>query len=108
MGRHLGGGIVRAIVPALMLAVGLAAFEVIGAGAGWLGGPTVAHAADPTATPGSAGDTRSAGEGPGLVGAPGLAILGVLGLGLGTALLTIVYVRLTEGRSERRDPRPEP
>ena len=63
--------------------------------------PPVVHAANPTATPGSAGDTRSAGEGPGLVGAPGLAILGVLVLGLGTVVLTLVYVRASErGRRE--------
>lgn len=64
-------------------------------------GPSVVRAATPTATPGPAGDTRSAGEGPGLVGAPGLAILGVLGLGLGTVLVTLVYVRASErGRRE--------
>jgi hypothetical protein len=43
------------------------------------------------------GDTRSAGEGPGLVGAPFLAIGGVLALGLVIAALTSLYVRLSGG-----------
>ena len=41
------------------------------------------------------GDPRSNGQGPGLVGAPGLAILGVIGIGLAAAVLTSLYVRLT-------------
>jgi hypothetical protein len=64
-------------------------------------GTSVVSAANPTATPGAAGDTRRAGEGPGLVGAPGLAILGGLALGLGTVVLTLAYVRATDhGRRE--------
>lgn len=46
---------------------------------------------------GGAGDTRSAGQGPGFVGAPLVAVLAVLALGLGTAGLTLAYVRLTGG-----------
>lgn len=53
------------------------------------------RAASPPASAGIGGDTRSAGEGPGFVGAPLLAILGVLGLGVATALATLLYVRLT-------------
>ena len=52
------------------------------------------RAASPGASAAS-GDTRSTGEGPGLVGAPLLAVLGVLGLGLATAFVTLLYVRLT-------------
>jgi hypothetical protein len=82
------GGRVGLLVLAFAIAVAVA-------------GPSVVRAANPTATPGPAGDTRSAGEGPGLVGAPGLAILGVLALGLGTVVLTLVYVRASErGRRE--------
>ena len=44
-----------------------------------------------------AGDTRTSGEGPGLVGAPGLAIAGVLVLGVLAVAGTLGYVRLTGG-----------
>ncbi len=57
-----------------------------------LAGATVA----PSEAAGS-GDTRSPGQGPGFVGAPALAILGVLAIGLLAAALTLVYVRLTGG-----------
>ena len=57
--------------------------------------PAVALAASPSPSAPVAGDTRSAGEGPGLVGAPMLAILIVVGLGVGTALVTLAYVRLS-------------
>jgi hypothetical protein len=51
----------------------------------------------------AAGDTRSPGEGPGLVGRPLQAILGVLAVAVLSALLTLAYVRATRGgRSERR------
>jgi len=49
-------------------------------------------------TPGPAGDPRSSGQGPGLVGDPGLAIIGVLAIGLGTLVVTLLYIRLTGGR----------
>jgi hypothetical protein len=44
-----------------------------------------------------AGDTRSSGEGPGLVGTPALAIGAVLLVGLLAAGATLLYVRLTGG-----------
>lgn len=66
--------------------------------------PSMAFAATPSPSPGAAGDTRSAGDGPGLVGAPGLAIGGVLALGLGTVVLTVIYIRLSERPDARRDP----
>lgn len=72
-----------------------------GATGSWLG-PAAVHAASPAPSPDTTGDTRSAGEGPGLVGAPLLAIGGVLGLGLLSALVTIAYVRLTGGGSGAR------
>ena len=55
------------------------------------------NAATPSPSEAIVGDTRSPGEGPGLVGAPFLAIGGVLLLGLAAAGLTIVYVRATGG-----------
>lgn len=65
------------------------------------GGAATALAAspDPTLRPGS--DTRSTGGGPGLVGEPLLAVLGVVGVGLASLLASLAYVRLTGGR---RDP----
>jgi hypothetical protein len=64
---------------------------------GGLQGPNVARAASPEPTPEAGGDTRTAGEGPGLVGAPGLAIGGVILLGLVSAGLTLAYVRVSGG-----------
>ena len=50
-------------------------------------------------TPGAeVGDPRSSGQGPGLVGDPGIAILAVVAIGLGTVIATLVYVRLTADR----------
>ena len=61
----------------------------------WLA--TAALAAEPSASPGSGGDPRSSGQGPGLVGEPGVAILVALAVG-GLALGgTLLYVRATGG-----------
>jgi hypothetical protein len=60
--------------------------------------PPTALAATPPPTPDAGGDTRSAGEGPGLVGAPILAIGGVVLLGIVSAGLTVAYVRATATR----------
>ena len=62
-----------------------------------LASPVVGLAASPTPGP-AAGDPRSAGEGPGFVGAPGLAVLGVLVIGAASAALTFMYVRATARR----------
>lgn len=64
--------------------------------------PTVPAATLPAATVAPlpsdlGGDTRSSGSGPGLVGAPGLAIAAVIGLGIVAAVATLAYVRLTGG-----------
>ena len=58
--------------------------------------PAAAAAASPLPSilPGS--DTRSPGEGPGLVGDPAFAILGVLGIALATILGTLAYVRASK------------
>ena len=58
----------------------------------------VALAAEPTAVPLvvlEGGDLRSEGEGPGLVGNPLLILLAVVGLGLATAVVTGLLVRVT-------------
>jgi hypothetical protein len=97
-----GGATGRSRVVVICLAVGV--LLLAGAAAWWLvdalfgGAVQVATAAspDPTIRPGS--DTRSSGGGPGLVGDPLLAILGVLGIGIGSVLATIAFVRLTSKR----------
>ena len=58
----------------------------------------VALAASPTPAP-AAGDPRSSGQGPGLVGDPLFALLAVVTIGVLTVVATLVYVRLTAGRS---------
>jgi hypothetical protein len=47
------------------------------------------------AGPVTGGDPRSNGQGPGLVGTPGLALLGVLAIAAIAIVVTAVYVRLT-------------
>lgn len=42
------------------------------------------------------GDPRSDGGGPGIVGSPLVILLGVVGLGLATVVVTLVLVRLTQ------------
>jgi hypothetical protein len=56
-----------------------------------------ALAATPVPTNVAGGDPRSAGEGPGLVGTPVVAIAIVFGLGIAAAAVTVAYVRLTGG-----------
>jgi hypothetical protein len=90
------------LVLATLCAIGVLVLAPRGAtpgSAGWLGlvtGPAAVAAASPEpSAPG--GDTRSAGEGPGLVGAPFLAIVGIVALGLAAAVATLLYLRLTVG-----------
>lgn len=65
----------------------------------WLAAP-VLLAASPSPSVGPAGDPRSSGQGPGLVGDPLLAIGIVLALGLGALGATLLYVRATGGPRE--------
>lgn len=58
---------------------------------------TLAFAATPVPTTVAGGDPRSAGEGPGLVGTPVVAVAIVFGLGIAAAAVTLAYVRLTGG-----------
>jgi hypothetical protein len=99
-GRAIGRPEIRAILLAFTIWAGASP------GVGGLGdvdgfGPALASAASPTATP-PAGDPRSAGEGPGLVGAPLIALAGVLGIGLLSLIGTLAYVRLTGGSRASR------
>jgi hypothetical protein len=56
---------------------------------------STAAAETPSPTVVGSGDTRSEGEGAGLVGAPVLIALGVVGVGLVMAGGTLVYLRLS-------------
>ena len=71
-------------------------------GLAWHLGAAVARAA----TPEPIGDPRSAGEGPGFAGDPGMAILVVTAIGIASAVGTALYVRLTRGqqRPDTEDP----
>jgi hypothetical protein len=74
-----------------------------------LGGAASVLAASPEATARPGTDTRTTGGGPGLVGDPALALLGVLGIALLSVLATLAYVRLTGGpRRDTPEDRPRP
>jgi hypothetical protein len=79
----------RAVPPAVALIVAVLAPAIVGAAS--------ALAASPSPGVG-VGDPRSSGQGPGLVGDPGLAILVVAAIGLGTVVITLAWVRLTARR----------
>jgi len=92
-----GGAIVRS---RMAMAAIVAGGALITLGVGWwmwfmIVAPGAALAASPLPSilPGS--DTRSSGEGPGLVGDPALALLGVLGIAVVAILATLAYVRVT-------------
>ena len=63
----------------------------------WLALAVTTLAASPTPPP-AAGDPRSSGQGPGLVGDPLFALLAVVGIGVLSIVATLVYVRLTADR----------
>ena len=66
--------------------------------AAWLAIATTALAATPT--PGAeAGDPRSSGQGPGLVGDPLFAVLAVVVIGVTAVLVTLAWIRLTARRN---------
>jgi hypothetical protein len=81
---------VRRALAAAVLAVGLL-----------LTATSLALAAEPAASPGTGGDPRSPGQGPGLVGDPLFAIGAVLLVAVTSVALTVAYVRLTDTRSDR-------
>lgn len=101
-----GSGRERVGLAAVALVAGVA---LVAAGIAW-GVVAVVVSAGPLASSGAslpadagAGDTRSPGEGPGFVGAPLLAIGGMLAIGLGAAGSTLLYVRLTGGSGAQAD-----
>lgn len=108
--RLLAGDAARPRLAALCLGVGLALVTI---GVAWaavdalLPGVVraivpVALAASPSPVPSGAlgGDPRSSGEGPGLVGEPGIAILAVVAIAAAAIAITTLYVRLTGGPRE--------
>jgi hypothetical protein len=106
---RLAGGL---IAVAAVLVAGAALWAIAGALAPalipiapWLDGLVgVALAASPEPSAATGGDPRSNGQGPGLVGTPGLAILGVATIAILAVVATTVYVRLTT--PGRDDPAP--
>jgi hypothetical protein len=62
----------------------------------------IALGAEPGATPGTGGDPRSPGQGPGLVGDPLFAIGAVVLVAVTSIVLTLAYVRLTDTRRDRQ------
>ena len=97
-----GGSSVRARAATILL-VAAVVLVLIGVAMLILPGSAFAASPDPTAVTGS--DTRSSGQGPGLVGAPLAAILGVLGIGLVAVILTLAFVRATGGPGRSDPPR---
>ena len=88
----------RPLIAVIALAIGLIAITVglAWAVAGALTQPALAATPSPSAVLG--GDPRSSGEGPGLVGDPLTAVVLVFVIGIGAAIATALYVRLTGGR----------
>jgi purine-cytosine permease-like protein len=79
----------RAVPPVVAFTLALLATAIVGAAS--------ALAASPSPGVG-VGDPRSSGQGPGLVGDPGFAVLAVVAIGLGTVAITLAWVRLTARR----------
>jgi hypothetical protein len=61
----------------------------------WLVLTASVSAASPSPGPATGGDPRSSGQGPGLVGDPGFALLAVIAIGVASVVATLIYVRLT-------------
>lgn len=96
-----GGAMGRSRVAVACLTLGA---TLLGIAALWwlldaaLGGVATALAASPEPTLRPGGDTRTSGGGPGLVGDPVLAILGVGGVAILSVAASLAWVRLTGGR----------
>ena len=104
--RILAGGSTRPRFVAACFAVGSAllvaglAWAGLGAIVGALMNAVVPVALAASPSPAPAGDPRSSGEGPGLVGQPGVAILLVAGIAVLAIVATSVYIRLTNPRAD--------
>jgi hypothetical protein len=65
-----------------------------------VGTPARAFGATPVPSEPAAGDTRSSGEGAGLVGQPLVAVAIVVAVGVAAAVVTLAYVRVTTSRRD--------
>jgi hypothetical protein len=74
----------------------------VGSMLAWLGGVLVPVALGASPSPATGGDPRSSGEGPGLVGEPGVAILIVAGIAIASIVITTLWIRLTDDRTRTR------
>jgi hypothetical protein len=82
---------------AVVLLVAVATFVVVGVALDAV--LVLAADADATLMPViTAGDPRSDGGGPGIVGSPLAILMGVIALGVVTVLVTVLLVRLTQRR----------
>jgi hypothetical protein len=111
--RILAGGANRPRFVAACFAVGAglivagvawAAIGAIGGALAAIGGLLVPVALAASPTPATGGDPRSSGEGPGLVGEPGLAILAVAAIAIAAIVATTVWVRLTRDGTREDTP----
>ena len=89
----LGWALVTAVLPAIVMLV---------PGTAGLVDTALAATAEPSVATG--GDPRSNGQGPGLVGTPGLAIAGVVLIAVIAIAVTTIYVRLTAPKDAARPP----
>lgn len=62
--------------------------------------PSLALAASPAPSQPAAGDPRSSGQGPGLVGDPLVALAIVAAIAVVSVVATLAYIRLTRDRQE--------
>jgi hypothetical protein len=94
------------VAGAALIVAGLAWAGVgaIGDAIAIVGGAIIPVALAASPTPAVGGDPRSSGEGPGLVGEPGIAILAVVVIAITAIVVTTLWIRLTDDRSaeERR------
>ena len=100
--RILAGGSAR---PRFVAACFIAGSVLLVAGLAWAGLGALMSAIVPVAmaaspSPAAAGDPRSSGEGPGLVGQPGFALLAVAVIAVLAIVITMIYVRLTAPRGD--------
>ena len=104
--RILAGGTNRprfvaacVVVGAVLIVAGIAwaGLGAIGGAIAMIGNALVPVALAASPTPATGGDPRSSGEGPGLVGEPGIAILVVVIIAVTAILVTTAWIRLTGG-----------
>jgi len=100
--RILAGGSSRR--PRLAVALLLVAMACLIAGLIMLAVPGSAFAASPDPTAALGSDTRSSGQGPGLVGAPLAALFGVAGIAALAVIATLIFVRATGGPRSPDEP----